>query len=184
MKKLFNSSPPQRWFTGLVVLVFGLLLAGSVRAADLTYDADTIVTIGSENYTIISGSGATSLVVGTSSITVVVPASSTFTFRSSNKRVLNNDQNVTTICTSDYSQIALTGGISIIITPTANSTCTSGGGTGGGGGGGSGSPTPPSDTTPPTNTSVVIAGGALETDTASVTLTLAATDASMMMISN
>ncbi|TAN32622.1 hypothetical protein EPN28_03815 [Patescibacteria group bacterium] len=43
---------------------------------------------------------------------------------------------------------------------------------------------PTSDTTPPTNTSVVIAGGATTTASASVTLTLAATGASHMMVSN
>jgi len=47
--------------------------------------------------------------------------------------------------------------------------------------GGSGSS---ADTTPPTNTSVVIAAGAGSTDNAVVTLTLAATGASQMMISN
>ncbi|MFA4819091.1 MAG: Ig-like domain-containing protein [Patescibacteria group bacterium] len=52
------------------------------------------------------------------------------------------------------------------------------------GGGGSSSYTPPADTTPPTNLSVVIAGGALTTTTTSVTLTIGATDAAQMMISN
>jgi hypothetical protein len=54
-----------------------------------------------------------------------------------------------------------------------------GGSSGGSSGGGA-----PADTTPPTNTSVVIAAGVSTTASVAVTLTLAATDASQMMISN
>ncbi len=58
------------------------------------------------------------------------------------------------------------------VTATTNSAASSGGGGGGG------------DINPPTNTSIVIASGASSTASRSVTLTLAATDASQMMISN
>lgn len=57
------------------------------------------------------------------------------------------------------------------------STVVSGGGGGGGGGG-------ISDTTPPTNTSISINSGAASTASLSVRLTLAATDATYMIISN
>ncbi len=55
---------------------------------------------------------------------------------------------------------------------------------GGGGGGGGGGTTYVADTTPPTGTSISIAAGAETAATTSVTLTLAATDAAQMMISN
>ncbi len=71
---------------------------------------------------------------------------------------------------SNYNGLSISN---ITVTITDNDTA------GGGGGGGS-----TADTTPPTNTSVVIAGGATSTAITSVNLTLAATDASQMMIGN
>jgi peptidoglycan hydrolase-like protein with peptidoglycan-binding domain len=53
-----------------------------------------------------------------------------------------------------------------------------------GGGGGGGGTSYVADTTPPTNTSISIAAGEANTSTTAVTLTLAATDAVQMMISN
>jgi hypothetical protein len=52
------------------------------------------------------------------------------------------------------------------------------------GGGGGGGYNPPTDTTPPTNTSITINSGAADTASQSVTLTLGATEAAQMMISN
>ena len=54
----------------------------------------------------------------------------------------------------------------------------------GGGGGGGGTYVPPADTTPPSATSVSINAGAATASSLSATLTLAATDATQMLVSN
>ena len=72
-----------------------------------------------------------------------------------------------------------TPGAAFLITITTGSSSgggNPGGGTSGGGGGG--------DTTPPTSTSISVNAGAVATNTTAVTLTLGATGASKMMISN
>ena len=68
---------------GLLIIALALFArAGFVYAGDLVFDADTTVTIGSASYTIASGSSATSIEVGATYITVVVPDSGYFTFKS------------------------------------------------------------------------------------------------------
>ncbi len=107
---------------GLFVLsmfsIFGLV--GFANAADLSWTADTTVTIGSADYTIESGSEATSLEIGATTLTVTVPASSTFTLISSDKYKLNNDSTINYTCGSTTSYLALTGLRTAIITPSTN----------------------------------------------------------------
>jgi len=96
---------------------------------------------------------------------------------------------IQTTCGGSQSSVNITSAItrSIDVTPQTPCTVVSGGGSetvisgnvGGGGGGGGGA----GDTTPPTNTSVVINANAAKTATANVTLTLAATDATQMIVS-
>lgn len=151
-------------------------------AADINFSVATTVTIGATNYTISAASEATSMTVGASSLTVTVPASSTFTLVSSDKFLLNNDQVVSQQCTASQNSLALTGSITVVVTPDITAVCTvsSSGGTSSGGGGGG----PITDTTPPTSTSIVINSAAVTTSTTAVTLTLSAVGASDVMISN
>jgi len=67
----------------LVILVFPVW----VSAADLTYNADTTVDLSSPDVdvTILSGSEATSVVVGTGSVKATVPASSKFYLQSGSR---------------------------------------------------------------------------------------------------
>ena len=90
---------------------------------------------------------------------------------------------IQTTCGGSQSSVNITSAITRSIDVTPQTPCTIvAGGVGpivisGGGGGGAG------DTTPPTNTSVVINANAAKTATANVTLTLAATDATQMIVS-
>ena len=178
MKNMFRA----KLLTALVLgLGISLVVTSSALAVDVTYTADTSVTIGSATYTIVSGSEATQVDVDTATITVIVPAGSNFVFKSSDSYLLNNDQSISTVCSSSDNTITVPGPVTVIITPDATSTCSYSSG-GGGGGGGAGST--PGDTTPPTSTSVVINNGAAATTTASVTLTLGAVGASTMIVGN
>ena len=179
MKNMFRA----KLLTALVLgLGISLVVTSSALAVDVTYTADTSVTIGSATYTIVSGSEATQVDVDTATITVIVPAGSNFVFKSSDSYLLNNDQSISTVCSSSDNTITVPGPVTVIITPDATSTCSYSSGGGGGGGGGGGST--PVDTTPPTSTSVVINNGAAATTTASVTLTLGAVGASTMIVGN
>ncbi|OGY59409.1 MAG: hypothetical protein A3F24_00940 [Candidatus Colwellbacteria bacterium RIFCSPHIGHO2_12_FULL_44_17] len=164
-----------------LIVVLGVLLSASVSAQALSFTSATTVTINSNNYSISSGSAATSMIVGALTLEVVVPASSTFTLTSSDRYRLNNDQNISQQCSVSQNSLSVTGPLTIIITPDATSLCalaSSGGGGGGGGGG------PVTDTTAPTGTSVSVNNGAAKTTTVAVTLTLGATGASDVLLSN
>ena len=162
-----------------------LLVGKNVLAADeLTYSVDnTIRLTGSNNLDIIirAGSQATTLVIGTTTFTVTVAVGDVFTVESTTLNTLSNDGGFTSQCVAGASRLVINGtGSAVVVTPSTSSFCvvpTAGGG----------SPyvptTPAADVTPPTNTSVVIAGGVAETTSTTVTLTLGATDAAQMTVS-
>ncbi len=175
---------------GLSVALFSALaLAGSANAQALTYSSDTPVNFTSTGYTLTikSGSAATSVVVNAGSIRVVTPTSSTFTVTSNNNMDLTLEagtgSNANTCSgTTNTTVITSTSAADYTITPNGGVCAAS---SGGGGGGGGGSYTPPAaDTTPPSATSVSINAGAATSTTLTATLTLAATDATQMIISN
>lgn len=118
---------------------------GSAGAVPLNWDAATTVTINSNSYTIAVGSAATSMIVGASTLEVVVPAASSFTLTSSSGYALNPDvsANTTQSCSGTIRSLVIVGdGTTKIITPNTGSVCVapiSGGG---------GSYTPPSTPTP------------------------------------
>jgi len=159
------------------------LSASAALAAVLEYSANTSVTLTGSGVALVitSGSKATSLVIGTTSLDVVVPTSSTFTVTSAN--IFNTSGTaggvVTQSCSSNTNTLVITTTGTTgtyTLTPTGSQCAAVSAGGGGGGGGG--------DTVPPTNTSVSINAGVTATNTTSVTLTLAATDAYQMSISN
>lgn len=165
---------------GLLIAVLSLVVeVSSAHAADLVWSVNTTVSIDSNNYIIQAGSEATSIAVGATTLTVTVPSGSYFNLTSASKYLLNNSIGQSLQCDSSVSALRINGEqTSVIITPDATHTCSSGGS------GGGGSYTPPTDTTPPTNTSVSINVGATSTSSLSATLTLAATDATQMLVSN
>src|SRR3989338_165357 len=90
------------WLTvaGLVLtlVLSGLLFTPKAHAQALIWNNDTTVTIGANNYTIVSGSAATSIIVSSTDVTVTVPASSNFTFQSANRYLLNSVPVISTQC--------------------------------------------------------------------------------------
>ncbi|MBI5412403.1 hypothetical protein HZA43_04535 [Candidatus Peregrinibacteria bacterium] len=134
-----------------VMVATGILLACPVVfAAELNWIVDTTVTLNGFGYTIKSGSAATNLTVGATTLTVQVPGGSTFTLYSGNGHTLTNNGSITGQCAQVNNQwtnqIAVTGPVTVTVTP-STLTCTpppsgsathSGGSSEGGGGGGDG----------------------------------------------
>jgi hypothetical protein len=162
----------------VIFSVFGLV--GYVSAANITYTDNVGVTIGAYDYYIGTGSSATSVVIDgvAGTLTVTVPASAYFSFTSPNRFILNDDAGLTDSCATDGDTLTINTASTVVITPATTTTCSLISGGGGGGG------YVPSDTTAPTNTSVLINAGDNTTTSISTTLTLGATDATQMMISN
>ncbi len=192
MKKI-NISPPKqlaKLAVAVLALGVGLLWSSSAQAVStINYTADANVTMATQGITlsILAGSGANSVIVTANTLTVTVPAGSTFVVRNTDKRTLSNDQSIATNCTANYSELSFgapSGTVTVVITPASSGTCTVTPPSGGGGGGGGGGPTVTSTATALSNMSVVIAGGAAQATSTSVTLTLAATGATQMAISN
>jgi len=140
---------------GLLIMVLSLAVGvGSVaNAADLTWSADQTVSLdGSINLTILSGSTATSIAVAATTLTVVVPASSTFGLISPQRYLLTNDIGIAQTCNNTQNSVTVTGAQTVIFTPAAT-LCSFGGGGGlNSGGGGSSSSTVAQSSTPVTLT--------------------------------
>ena len=179
--------------TGLVIFSLALGLPIIALAANVTFDAATTLSLpNGVELTIVSGATTDGLVVNdNSTLTVTVGSGTDITIRSEDAYLFTSDQSsdaYTCIPGSNsgenYSQIQInstTGDHTISITATQACSPNTGGGTPPGGGGGGGAGTPPAV---PSGTSVLINGGNSQTDTTAVTLTLAATNASLMLISN
>jgi len=121
---------------GLLVAVLSLFVGVANSAFALTYNADVVITINGNNYTILSGSEATSILLDTTTLQVVTPASATFTLISSGRHTLTNNGSLTATCTNGESRLAITASLDVTVTPstTACGAITSGGGGSGGGG--------------------------------------------------
>ena len=132
---------------GLLMAVLSVFsLAGSARAANLTWDNDTTVTVGSAGYRIESNSEATTFDFDTTTLTVTVPALSTFTISSPDNYTLNNDQDLTATCVSGVNTLVITGAVTdAVVTPDTTTVvaCVAAGSGGGGGGGSSATPATP-----------------------------------------
>jgi len=141
----------------LIVAIFAVFgLANSANAAALTWSANETVDLSDPdvNLTIASGSAATSLVVGTGSIAVVVPNGSVFTVTSASRDLGvtgDSSSEVTNTCNSGTATVEVYGGAvadTVTITPTATQ-CDEGSSEGGGGGGGGGGGSTPPPVVPP-----------------------------------
>jgi hypothetical protein len=124
-------------------------LGSFVIAADLSWTADTNISIGGNIYKIVSNStpAATTLAVSDTTITVSVPSGSFLAIRSADRYLLTNSLTLTQSCTSTDNTLEIVGPISnLVITPNATTTCTV---LSGGSGGGGVSPTPAPTPTPP-----------------------------------
>ena len=137
-------------------VALAVLGAGRAHASDVTYSADTTVSLTGfgHSVTFMSGSTAESVTVGTDTITVTTGSSDSFTIQSANAYTLNNDGSLPITCTAGYSQIVIAASSTVVVTPNI-SACSNGGPvTGGGGGGGYSAPVVQQTTTPVQDTSV------------------------------
>lgn len=113
---------------GLLIAVLSLVVGvGSASADDLTFSDNTIVSVNSNNYTIQAGSTATSLIVATTTLTVTVPASSTFVISSGDRYSLANDLGLNQTCTNSTNSVTVTGLATVVFTPVATACANSGG---------------------------------------------------------
>src|SRR3989344_2784108 len=175
MKKISN-----RILAWALVLGLGVsLVASPALAADLTYSADVTVNLTSFsiNFTIKSGSVATSTVVNPGTLVVTIPASSSFQITSASRDVITTGQSleavVSTSCNSSNLATVIvtttTAAETVTFTPTSG-LCTYSSSGGGGGGGGGGSSTPgPAPTTPAPETTTPAPTTAPSTTTGTVT---------------
>ncbi len=163
----------------LLAMVVSMGTANAVAlTADLVFDANTVVPLNSNNYTIASGSVASTLVLAPTTMTVSVPTGSTFTLISYNSYRLGNSASVAQTCVAGQNSLTLTGPLTdVIITPVSticSNTGTGGGGAsggGGGGGGGGGTTTTTTTTTPTTTTTTTPTTTTTTTPTTTTTTT-------------
>ena len=99
-----------------------------VDAADLIFETDTTITIGTKDYIIASGSTATSFTVDTTFISITMPSNAILTFKSPDKYILNNTYGSVN-CEANNSVLILNQTGTFTITPDTNSVWNSGGGT-------------------------------------------------------
>ena len=171
---------------GLLVFVLSLFVGVSYAHATspaLNWSSDTAILIGGNRYIIASGSSATSLVVNSNNIVVLVPVGSTFAFQSPNGYPLNNtDGSISSPQVCDPTNqvfLTITGtGSTFTITPDSSKTCfvSGGGGQLSSSGGGSSStppptiiPNPPTTPTPPANVAPVSIPGCMSNTGFSIT---------------
>jgi len=121
---------------GLLIMVLSLAVVGVgsvAQAADLTFSANTTVALTVGNFTIEAGSTATSVVVGESgavtTLTVVVPASSSFILISLDRYLLTNDLGLPQSCNNSQNSVTITGAKTVVFTPVAT-VCSFGGSAG------------------------------------------------------
>jgi peptidoglycan hydrolase-like protein with peptidoglycan-binding domain len=144
--------------------LFGLTSVASAQA--LIWGADSNVTVGSDSYTISSGSEATSLVIGLTTAVIVIPDGSTFTFVSNDAYSMDASDTAstaTTTCTGSVNTVVSSGATTLTIVPDSNSTCSLPGSGG-------------QDSSPPSDVSVVIDNNNSSTSSGNVTLSLTAVE--------
>ncbi len=174
--------------SGLLVFSLALSFGFSVMpalAADLTFNADTTLSLPNGlSVTILNGGKVDSLTVNNdSTVSLTLGSDSNITIRSTNVYTIESTKGTVTCLGGNYSQVYITdtsGTATVTISSPQMCAADAGGGNNGGGGGGGGGTT----VVTPTNTSVLINNGDAQTDSASVTLNLAATNAATMLIAN
>lgn len=172
----------------LLTSALGLSLPLSTFAATVTFNADTTLSLPNGiSLTVLSGSVADELIVNAdSSLTLTVGADTDITIRSNNSYSFSSSVGTQTCVGGSYNQIRVTtpAGTYTILTSTTPACSADSGGSGppatGGGGGGGGGTAPAA----PTSTSVSVNSGDAQTQSPNVTLTLGATNASLMLIAN
>lgn len=124
---------------GVTGLVASLMVTTTVFAANLNWSADTDVVLTSPavTLTILSGSGATDLVINSGNVVVTVPASGTFSIKSTTRDLSPTGTVAVSTCASGVSTVVInpTGSPeTVTITPGGSQCAPAGGGNSGGGG--------------------------------------------------
>jgi hypothetical protein len=141
------------------VLIAMLASVAPAYAADLNYSIDTTIIVNGLTVTVKANSTATSLVIGTNSLTVAVPAGGQFRLVSSNRYTFaSDDPTIGENCTGTDNSITVSQNKTVVITP-SSTICTAGTpgivvtpSSGGGGGGASSAPSSaPSSSAPSTS---------------------------------
>lgn len=116
-------------------------VASSANAAAVSYSADATVTIDGTDYTILSGSGADSVIVSGTTLIVDPDASLTFTLVSPDGYDLNPDPETSMTCDDGVSTVVIAAAAATVTFTPNNDViaCESESSGGGGGGGGSSS---------------------------------------------
>ncbi|MBI4239538.1 hypothetical protein HY620_00940 [Candidatus Uhrbacteria bacterium] len=136
---------------GLGIAGLGVLgLMSPVYAGDLNWSADTPISVGGQSLTIRSGSEATNMVVGTSTLTVTVASGDSFTLASSERKAFVTSPNIDGTCTSSENAITVTGANTVVITPQGTVCVRAVAVVGGGGSTPAPAPTAPAPTPTPT----------------------------------
>jgi len=175
MRKIFWT------ISGIAIFSLILTMPATILAANITFNATSNIYISDLAETFVIDGTADQLVVNASTITITTCAGCTVKVQSNNSKQMSTDKPGTnSVCASDHSYVEIytPSSETVVVTP-SSTTCvySSGGSSGGGGGGG----TPP---TVPSNTSIYINNDVAKTTSLDVILTIEATDATLMMISN
>ncbi len=177
---------------GLLVTVLSLTFGLGSHAfalSDLNFTDNTTVTVNGNDYVILAGSEATSVVVNATQLVVTIPTTKTFTLVTNSGLTLTNIDDAGTPVATTESCLGTVGTVAytavgtrvLTFTPTTLQTC--GASQGGGSSGGSSS----GDIVSPIAGSFLVNAGAATTSSLTVTLTLSATDniaVTQMLISN
>lgn len=160
-----------KYTLGLFAVCGLLLIPVIANADDLQISAGQSITVTltspSVTYTLTSTSGISTLSVSNSTLTLTLDASDSIIVTQANGYNITNDLNQSTTCSGTTASITFTQ--TAVITSGTTAVCTSSGGSGG---------------SQPANTTIAINGGAAETTSRNVTLTLGADNAAEMKISN
>lgn len=167
-----------------VALTLGALVPTLTLAAnDVTFSAETTITLSGGTLYVESGATVDSFVNNGSNLSVTISSGSSITLRSDARLAFTVSPNVANhVCETSSSKLTLTGTATtqtITVGLAQDAACGAGGG---GSGGGRGTSDGPSRA--PTGGVVVIAGDASQTTSVQVSLTLSATGATQMLVSN
>jgi hypothetical protein len=165
------------------LIVFSLVLSlplGALAQDAVTWNDNTTINLPSGiDVVVVNGSSATSFVVNNdSTLTITVAVGYTLTLRSDNRYNLSASGGTTSVsCAGDKSELIITGDANAVTVTIPDATCA----TLGGGGGGGGSTT---SVRIPSDLSLTIDSDAAKTQDREVTLTIGATEADLMIVSN
>ncbi|MAF14275.1 MAG: hypothetical protein CMI53_05315 [Parcubacteria group bacterium] len=180
MRKIFLT------ISGVTIFSLALGLPLAALAAVITFDGTTTLAMpNGRNVDVLTGSTVEAFTVNDdSTLSLDLASDSNVSLEATDSWIMSVSPEIAqNSCSGTTASMNITSATTQTVTVTiSGDLCgAAGGGPGGGGGGGGGGGVP---AVPPTETSAVINGGNDQTDSVNVTLTLAATSATLMLVSN